>query len=200
MPSKEIKKWVSSTTNHHSLVSLFTQSERELYFAKSNVSPSMSDISPELNRSLGGAMCLSLPKDSECSCQCQARSTLCVHELYMDGGAPFGATDTQDSQKRTGKTKESSPMGESHPMGESYPTGESYQTGESYPTGESSPMGESSQTGESDYGQTPTLLWGWIGSDPSTHRHAAAAARELSCEGEHPLTEGEDTDNRVIHI
>eukprot|EP00961_Rhodomonas_salina_P279692 3778217-Rhodomonas_salina.1 len=66
--------------------------------------------------------------------------------------------------------------------------------GESYPTGESSPTGE-----ESDYGQTPTLLWfGWIltTSDPSTHKHAAAAARELSCEGEHALTGGEDAGDK----
>eukprot|EP00961_Rhodomonas_salina_P214657 2898949-Rhodomonas_salina.1 len=79
MPSKEIRKWVSSTMNHHSLASLFTQSEHERYFAKSNISQSMSVISPELSRSLGEAMSLALPK--ECSCQCrQARSTLCVHE------------------------------------------------------------------------------------------------------------------------
>eukprot|EP00961_Rhodomonas_salina_P057186 769039-Rhodomonas_salina.1 len=85
-------------------------------------------------------MSLSLPK--ECCCQCQARSTLCVHELYFDGGAPFGATDTQEverfprhtlsqelsgtipffqhwqSQKRTGKTKESSPTGQESDYGQ----------------------------------------------------------------------------------
>eukprot|EP00961_Rhodomonas_salina_P138493 1862940-Rhodomonas_salina.1 len=175
MPSKEIKKWVSSTTNHHSLVSLFMQSERKRYFAKSNISPSMSDISPELSRSLGGAMSLSLALPKECSCQCQARSTQCVHELYIDRGAPFGVTDMQDvegvprctlsqpipisqhwqSQKRMGMTKESSP------------TGESYPTGKSYPMGESSPTRE-----ESDYGQTPTRWWvGWILTTGQTPAH-----------------------------
>eukprot|EP00961_Rhodomonas_salina_P199161 2686480-Rhodomonas_salina.1 len=66
---------------------------------------------------------------------------------------------------------------------------------------ESSPTGESSLTGEeSDYGQTPFALVGWVDSDywsdPSTHKHAAAAVSKLSCEGEHPLTGGEDTGDK----
>eukprot|EP00961_Rhodomonas_salina_P055149 740927-Rhodomonas_salina.1 len=59
------------------------------------------------------------------------------------------------SQKLTGKTKESSPTGES------CPSGESSQTGESSPTGE-----------ESDYGQTPMRLWvGWILTTGQTPAH-----------------------------
>eukprot|EP00961_Rhodomonas_salina_P055246 742253-Rhodomonas_salina.1 len=65
-------------------------------------------------------------------------------------------------------------------------TKESSLTGESYPTGEWYLKGSHLRWGSQTPAHTDTQL--------------LSAERELSCEGEHPLTGGEDADDRVIHV